>query len=155
MKQLTVLFLVRGNQVLLAMKKRGFGAGRWNGVGGKVEPGETIEQAVIRECEEEIEVTPNDCKKVAEITFHEQHNGTLDTLNVHVFICESWEGKPVETEEMAPQWFAKDSLPLKEMWADDPYWLPQVITGKLLRCEFWLDENDQVSKQEVQEVENL
>jgi 8-oxo-dGTP pyrophosphatase MutT (NUDIX family) len=36
------------------MKKRGFGEGRWNGVGGKVEPGESIEAALIREAKEEV-----------------------------------------------------------------------------------------------------
>ena len=35
-------------QVLLGMKKRGFGAGRYNGFGGKVEPGETVKEAAIR-----------------------------------------------------------------------------------------------------------
>jgi len=56
--ELTLLFLIKDDQILLAMKKRGFGAGRFNGVGGKVEPGETIEQALIRESQEEINVTP-------------------------------------------------------------------------------------------------
>lgn len=39
--------------VLLGLKKRGFGTGKWNGFGGKVEPGETIRQAAIREMKEE------------------------------------------------------------------------------------------------------
>ena len=36
------------NQILLGMKKRGFGSGKWNGFGGKVEPNETIEEAAKR-----------------------------------------------------------------------------------------------------------
>ena len=44
MKISTLCFLVKDNQILLAMKKRGFGEGKWNGVGGKVNPGETIER---------------------------------------------------------------------------------------------------------------
>ena len=55
MKHVTLLFLLTDDQILLAMKKRGFGMGRWNGVGGKIEPGETIEEATARECREEIE----------------------------------------------------------------------------------------------------
>lgn len=54
----TLLFLIKDDHVLLAMKKRGFGAGNWNGVGGKIEAGESIEQALVRECQEEIGVTP-------------------------------------------------------------------------------------------------
>lgn len=152
MKQLTLLFLQRDNQVLLAMKKRGFGAGRWNGVGGKLDKGETVEQALVRECQEEIEVTPFTYKKAAEITFHEQHTGTPHTLHVHVFVCTDWTGEPTETEEMAPQWFDQDKIPYDQMWADDPYWLPQVLQGKKLVCEFRLDASDQITHHNVTEV---
>src|SRR5688572_12691127 len=131
------------------MKKRGFGAGRWNGVGGKVEAGETVEQAVIRECQEEIEVTPTKIDKRAQIIFHEQHNGQSESLEVHVFVSREWQGEPRETEEMAPKWFSQDDIPYKEMWADDPYWLPQVLAGGKLKCEFHLDENDTVSEYSV------
>ena len=58
----TLVFLIKKNNgsitdICLAMKKRGFGKGRWNGVGGKVEAGETIEAAAMREAREEIGVT--------------------------------------------------------------------------------------------------
>ncbi len=155
MKELTLLFLRTDDSVLLAMKKRGFGAGRWNGVGGKLDPGETIEQALVRECEEEIAVTPTLYTKTAEIVFHEQQEGTQKSMKVHVFTCTAWKGEPAETEEMAPKWFKKDGIPYEEMWADDPYWLPDVLNGKLLRCEFRLDKNDRVSEYSVVEVAHL
>jgi hypothetical protein len=41
-KILTLLLIQKANQVLLGMKKRGFGAGRYNGFGGKVEANESI-----------------------------------------------------------------------------------------------------------------
>jgi len=154
-KQLTLLFLVRENEVLLAMKKRGFGAGRWNGVGGKLDEGETVEQALVRECQEEISVTPITYDKAARIIFHEQHEGAKNTLEVHVFTCTQWQGEPTETEEMAPQWFKLDAIPYDNMWPDDPFWLPQVLEGKLLDCEFELDENDEIVSQSVQEVNTL
>ncbi|MCP5842996.1 NUDIX domain-containing protein, partial [Klebsiella pneumoniae] len=65
----TLLFLRRDDELLLAMKKRGFGAGKWNGVGGKIEAGETIEDALVRECQEEINVTPLNWQAVAELDF--------------------------------------------------------------------------------------
>lgn len=150
MKQLTILFLLKDDQILLAMKKRGFGEGRYNGVGGKVEPDETLEQAVVRECQEEIGVTPVEFSKVAEIIFDEQHKGVKERLQVHVFISKYWQGRPVETEEMAPKWFKTTEIPYEQMWADDPYWLPQVLEGKLLKCEFHLDKKDKVFQQSVQ-----
>jgi hypothetical protein len=47
-KLLTLVLVTRPNQVLLGMKKRGFGQGKWNGFGGKVEKGETILEAAQR-----------------------------------------------------------------------------------------------------------
>lgn len=47
-KVLTLIFVLKPGQVLLGYKKRGFAEGRWNGFGGKVEPGETIVQGAKR-----------------------------------------------------------------------------------------------------------
>lgn len=152
MKQLTLLFLVKDGQVLLAMKKRGFGAGRWNGVGGKLDAGETVEQALVRECQEEINVTPISFEKRAEIVFDEQHKGVREFMHVHVFVGTKWEGEPKETEEMSPKWFHIADLPFSEMWPDDPFWLPQVLEGKYLNCNFVLDENDQITSHNIEEV---
>ncbi|MDO8590857.1 MAG: NUDIX domain-containing protein, partial [bacterium] len=56
MRLTTLCFLVRDDEVLLAMKKRGFGVGKFNGVGGKVTAGESVLEAMIREAKEEIRV---------------------------------------------------------------------------------------------------
>lgn len=152
MKQLTLLFLVEDDSVLLAMKKRGFGAGRWNGVGGKLDEGETIEEALVRECQEEISVTPTMYKKVAEILFDEQHLGVRSQMQVHVFVADAWEGEPKESEEMAPEWFKFNELPFDDMWPDDPFWLPQVLSGKKLTATFVLDKNDAITSHELAEV---
>ena len=47
-KVLTLAFVRESTRILLGLKKRGFGQGRWNGFGGKVQPGETIEAATSR-----------------------------------------------------------------------------------------------------------
>ena len=59
MQEETLCFLTNNDKILLAMKKRGFGVGKWNGVGGKIKKEESIEQAVQRETKEEIMV---DCR---------------------------------------------------------------------------------------------
>ena len=71
MKLVTLCLLVKDDKVLLAMKKRGFGMGKWNGVGGKVEDGETIEMAAARETGEEIGVAVETAgmKNIGNITF--------------------------------------------------------------------------------------
>lgn len=141
MKITTLLFLLRESEILLAMKKRGTGEGKWNGVGGKVAEGESIEQATIRECQEEIGVTPLVLEKVGLFDFQIP---AQDFHNVaHVYFCRQWEGRPIETEEMRPQWFALDSIPFSEMWSDDIHWLPKVLAGEKLEARFLFDENEQ------------
>lgn len=149
----TLLFLVTEEQVLLAMKKRGFGAGRWNGVGGKLEPGESIEEATIRECQEEIGVTPKSLTKVAIHDFLFP-DGQL-SMQAHTYICTEWEGDPIETEEMNPAWFAKDNVPYHDMWQDDIYWLPAVLAGHLIKTAFTFDTQDNLTKAVILPVESF
>ena len=70
MKKLLTLCLVsKGDEILLGMKKRGFGEGRWNGFGGKVEQGESVEEAARRELKEESGVVAEKLEKVGIIEF--------------------------------------------------------------------------------------
>ncbi|MFZ1250613.1 MAG: 8-oxo-dGTP diphosphatase [Candidatus Microsaccharimonas sp.] len=152
MKELTLLFLRRDNQILLAMKKRGFGEGRWNGVGGKLEEGESLEEALLREAKEEITVTPTTFKKVADITFDEFFKGQPALMHVHVFIATEWKGDPTESEEMKPKWFNIDNLPYDTIWTDDAYWLPKALAGKKIIATFNLDEQDGITAHTITEV---
>lgn len=154
-KVCTLLFLQRGDEILLAMKKRGFGAGRYNGVGGKIEQGETIEHALVRECQEEINVTPGSYHKVAEHDFVQDEGTDPWRMYVHVYISDKWEGEPVETEEMAPKWFKVDEIPYENMWQDDEYWLPQVLNGQKIFGKFTFDENDNLLSHDVTPVETF
>jgi 8-oxo-dGTP pyrophosphatase MutT (NUDIX family) len=145
MKVVTILFLVRDGEILLAMKKRGFGAGKWNGVGGKADPGETATQAAIRECQEEIGVTPINPLLVGDIKFLMTTDPSFGH-HAHVFVAEEWEGEPVETEEMRPQWFTIGEIPYASMWADDPLWVPLVLEGKFFHADITLDGDDKEGK---------
>lgn len=156
-QQATLCFLIDGDLVLLAMKKRGFAVGLWNGVGGKVNAGEeTIEEAAKRETREEIESEILELEKVAVLHFYfvsdtKVVNGNQD---VHVFIVKKWKGEPVETEEMKPKWFEKDNLPYKNMWVDDPYWLPDVLKGKKLEGWFMLGKDNSLVAYKLEELKN-
>ena len=153
MKTCTLLLLRDGDNILLAMKKRGFGEGYWNGIGGKVEVGETIKQALVRECQEEIGVTPLVYQKVAihDFKFPDGHSGMI----VHAYLCTEWEGEPEETEEMAPCWFATSEIPYDQMWQDDRYWLPLVLAGKKLETQFTFDHEQNMLAYAVNEVDTL
>ena len=151
----TLLFLVDDDRILLAMKKRGFGVGLWNGVGGKIEAGETLEDAVVRECQEEICVTPITYHKVAELDFCGSSTDEGWHMFVHAYVCSSWNGTPQETEEMAPKWFKKSDIPYDQMWQDDKYWLPLVLAGKTVSGTFTFDANDVLLTHELREVPSL
>lgn len=149
-KQATLCFLLKDDSVLLAMKKRGFGVGKWNGVGGKVKE-ESIEDAARRETQEEISVKVGPLKKVAVLHFYFPDDPEKKDWNqdVHVFTAYSWLGEPKETEEMRPKWFKKDKLPFRDMWNDDPLWLPRVLAGKKLEGWLAFDDNNQVISSKI------
>jgi 8-oxo-dGTP diphosphatase/2-hydroxy-dATP diphosphatase len=134
---LTLCIIRKDSKILLGMKKREFGAGFWNGFGGKVKKGESIEEAAKRETKEEIGVVPLDLKKMGILKF--QFKGEPEILEVHVFSCTNFEGEIKETEEMAPEWFKIEEIPFDQMWPDDKYWLPLLLEGKNFRGNFYFE----------------
>ena len=151
----TIVFLLRGDEILLAMKQRGVGAGYWNGPGGKVDLGETIEQAMIRECEEEIGVTPTEYTKVAYHDFVLQNEEGSWHQWTHVYVATAWQGEPAPSDEMLPRWFSQANIPYAQMWPDDILWLPLVLEGKLLQTRFVLAKDEQVEDYDITEVTTL
>ncbi len=131
MKVLTLVYLLKEDLICLALKKRGFGEGNWNGYGGKVEEDETLEEAATREVKEESGVTvkTGDLEEVARVEFFFEDG---KHLLVHTYFARTWQGEPVETEEMRPEWYAFDAIPYDRMWADDIHWLPRALAGEKL-----------------------
>lgn len=154
MKKLLTLCIVHQHpKILLGMKKRGFGAGRWNGFGGKVSEPETIEDAARRELREEVGVEVQNLNKVGIIDF--EFKGNPEILEVHIFKSDDFSGEPTESEEMKPQWFHVDEIPFKEMWPDDIHWMPLFLAGKKFKGRFLFGESDSILEQELREVEML
>ena len=137
MRDVTLVFLLRQGEVCLGMKKQGFGEGKWNGIGGKVDEGEEIPLAASRELHEEIGVVadPEKMEKVAVIDFHFAQKPEWNQ-RMHVFFVREWDGEPQESDEMKPEWFAQDSLPYEQMWVDDKYWVPEVLRGRKINAQF-------------------
>ena len=125
----TLMFIVdeEAGRVLLIRKKRGLGAGKINGPGGKMDPGETSLQCAVRETQEELGVTALDPVKHGELWF--QFVDGL-ALYVDVFRATRWQGEPVETPEAIPLWTSLEELPFDQMWADDRHWLAEMLVEK-------------------------
>lgn len=146
MKETTLCLLIKENRILLAMKKRGFGIGRWNGTGGKFDPGKgdkSILDAAIRETKEEIGVEIKNPEKVG--LFHFKFANKEEwNQNVSLFVADEWLGEPTESEEMAPKWFSFNEIPYENMWPDDIHWLPHVLQGKKVEANFLFGEADKI-----------
>ncbi len=132
----TLMMILRDGQVLLIRKKKGLGAGKFNGPGGRIEAGETPVQAAIREVQEEILVTPAGVCEAGELKFQ-----FADGHSIHgyVFTATGVEGVPKETEEAIPYWFPVGAIPYHEMWADDRIWMPLLLEGRRFVGRFLFD----------------
>ena len=132
----TLLFVIRGGSVLLIRKKRGLGAGKVNGPGGRLEAGETPAACAVREVVEELGVTPTGLTESGVLRFL-----FVDGYSMHcyVFRADDCVGDARETDEAAPLWTRLDAIPYAEMWADDALWLPHLIAGRAFAGRFVFD----------------
>ena len=133
----TLMFVVRNYDVLLIEKLRGIGAGKINGPGGKIDPGETALEAAIRETQEELLITPNKVRKMGELFFAMTD---LPDIHCHVFMADEFEGTPTATDEAIPRWTRMADIPLELMWEDDRYWLPRMLEERrTFEGRFWFE----------------
>ncbi|MEK7158197.1 MAG: 8-oxo-dGTP diphosphatase [Patescibacteria group bacterium] len=161
MRQTTLCYLIQKEhdrivRVCLAMKKRGFGEGWWNGAGGKVhtDDGETIEAGAVRETKEELGVVVGALTPVARICFEFPGHADWDQM-MHVFLSEAWKGEPLESEEMRPRWHRVSQLPVHAMWPTDPFWVPRVFEGKKIEARFALGNDFTILSHDVHIVSEL
>ena len=136
-----IVFVRRRDKVLLINKKRGLGAGKVNGPGGRIEPGETPRDAAIREIREETCLEIVD--PVEHATLHFSFRSGY-TLTAYVYVTETFSGTPVETDEADPFWAPLDAIPYVSMWADDRHWLPEVLAGRYVDGCFVFDGDSMV-----------
>lgn len=132
----TLLFVIREGKILLIHKKLGLGAGKINGPGGRIEPGETAKNAAVREVEEELLVTPLNVREAGDLHFQFADGFSLYGA---VFTATDCKGNACETEEAIPLWIPLDAIPYDQMWADDRYWLPLLLQGTRFRGYFTFD----------------
>jgi 8-oxo-dGTP diphosphatase len=132
----TLLFVLDDGRILLIDKKTGLGAGKINGPGGRIDPGETALQGAIREVQEELCVTPTGVREAGELSFQ-----FMDGYSLHgaVFTASGFDGELCETHEAAPRWTLLDRIPYERMWADDALWLPLLLKGERFRGFFIFD----------------
>ncbi len=138
MKQTTLWVILERDKILLCMKKRGFWEGLWNWAWWKLEEWETIEQAMIRELEEEtlLVAKEQDLESYWVLHFYfEKDESFNQDINLFLIKHTSWEAK--QTDEMLPKWFNIDKIPYDSMWEDDIIWLPRVLAWEKVEYNFY------------------
>jgi 8-oxo-dGTP diphosphatase len=144
-------------KVLLGFKKVGFGAGKYTGFGGKVEPGETLSGAAIRELEEEtgVRVREEDLVPMGRMAFHFPSRPVW-SQTVHVFAACRWEGRPRESREMRPAWFSVHEIPFEQMWRDGAHWLPRILAGERVQAWFsFRPDNETIDSLEIRVLDAI
>ena len=150
MTQATLCFVFGGNprqRILLGYKKRGFGQGKYDGFGGKIQQGESVLQAALRELNEEagLSAQPADLTPFGVIKFIFPYKPAWNHM-VHIFVVGEWRGTPMESEEMRPEWFDLSEIPFTQMWDDSRYWLPDLLAGRKIEATFIMNEDNDTVK---------
>ena len=154
LREATLCFLVEGDppeRILLGRKKVGFGKGKYGGVGGKLDAGETAAHAAARELEEEtgIVVAQDDLSPAARLTFLFPHRPEWSQV-VHVYVARRWAGGARPSREIDPVWVPVGRIPYAQMWDDCRHWLPRVLDGRWTHGRFVFGpDNDTVAEFEV------
>lgn len=132
----TLLFVVREGRILLIHKKRGLGAGKINGPGGRLDDGETPLDCALREVREEVEVEPLQVRECGQLLFQ-----FVDGYSIHVWVfrADDCDGTPAETEEARPFWAQLDAIPYDSMWPDDEIWIPLMLQEQAFLGHFVFD----------------
>ena len=138
-----IVYIKEKDNVILINKKTGLGAGKVNAPGGRIEKGETPEEAALRECMEEIGVKPLNMKRGAELSFIFKDGYSLFG---YAFFADGYEGELIESEEADPFLCPLDNIPYDKMWEDDTYWLPDALAGNYAKGQFIFDNDRMVSK---------
>lgn len=135
----TLCEVIHGGRLLLQRKSAGrLGEGKWNGPGGKVEPGETPLECVVREVWEETGLTVSDLTEQGVVDFYFGEKPEPDWV-VHIYTTSTFSGEPKGSDEGELRWFSVDEVPYGEMWQDDAHWLPVLLEGKRFRGVFIYD----------------
>ena len=154
-KDYSLIFVMneKDRRILLGMKKRGFGCGKYNGFGGKVENGESIEQGAIRELQEECGITVTSLERVGYLVFNMIESQKL--MKVHVYKCNESDicnQQLIESDEMKPEWFNYDDIPFAKMWPDDKYWISDyLLLNKKFIGRFEYEDDETISEFSVKE----
>jgi 8-oxo-dGTP diphosphatase len=125
MKLATLCYLKQSGSTLMIhriKKQNDMHAGKWNGLGGKLEPGETPEECAIREIREESGLLVSNPLLKGFLTF--PLFAADEDWYAFVFLVRQFEGRLIESQEGILRWVSDQELLDLELWAGDRIFLP-------------------------------
>lgn len=149
----SLVFVKQNSNILLGLKKRGLGVGKWNGFGGKVENNESLLEAALRELKEESFLTAKTLKQIGVLVYEVSHRSRVDI--VHVFTTNDFTGTPAESDEMSPKWFEVKNIPFENMWPDSKLWYPYILNDKYFVAHVIYKNDNDITHDDIKEHESL
>lgn len=137
MKLATLCYLKRNGSTLMLhriKKQNDMHEGKWNGLGGKLEAGETPEECVIREVEEESGLKITSPRLHGFITF--PNFDGVDDWYVFVFTAENFEGELTDSREGVLKWIPDGELFDLNLWEGDRTFIEWMLDGKFFSAKF-------------------
>jgi len=137
MKLATLCYIRNDNHTLMlhrVKKKNDYHEGKWNGLGGKFELGETPEECAIREIEEESGLIVKELKLKGFITFP-MFDGK-DDWYVFVFVIDKFEGELIDSPEGNLEWIPNEQLLKINLWDGDKIFIPWLDEEKFFSAKF-------------------
>jgi 8-oxo-dGTP diphosphatase len=113
-------------------------AGKWNGLGGKFETGETPEECIGREVEEEAGLVIQNPKLHGLLMFPKFKG---NDWYVFVFTATEFDGELIESPEGKLEWIDSDQLTSLSLWESDHVFLPWIEAGKFFSAKFEYEGN--------------
>ncbi|MGE5497321.1 MAG: NUDIX hydrolase [Syntrophothermus sp.] len=137
MKLATLCYVKHEGKTLMLhriKKQNDMHEGKWNGLGGKLENGETPEECVIREVREESGLLISDPKLHGFITFP-AFDGFEDWY-VFVFTAEKFSGDLIDSNEGHLEWIPDDKLTELNLWEGDRTFLKWLFQDNFFSAKF-------------------
>ncbi len=136
MKLTVACYIEDGDRVLMlhrTKKKVDINQGKWIGVGGKLEPGESPEECLLREVKEETGLTLTSYRLRGLVTFNFVGPDALlgwETEYMFLYTADGYEGGLIPCDEGELAWIPKENIPSLNLWPGDRAFLEDLRRGE-------------------------
>lgn len=137
MKLATLCYVMDGSKTLMLYrnkKENDYHEGKWNGLGGKLEQGETPEECAIREVYEESGLKVSEPEMKGLLVFP-MFDG-VDDWYVWVFVFKKFEGEQIDSPEGTLDWIPNNKLTELNLWDGDKIFIPWLFQNKCFSAKF-------------------